>query len=560
MFIRINLADLENKVVYNRPLLDHLDIFLFNNENFRKVKVQGFKPKNKYDRWIWYEMFDYGNWDLSEVMQFFVRTQNSLESDDSVRSEIYKDLSDYYSKAGPVSESNPLFPKAIRQTKLTSNLPMKKLVVLEAKIQDVGRGIIRIDPATMELMGIRTGEAIQVISNKGRRTVGLSWYGFPQDRERGVIRLDPATRRNAQIKLGETVVIQEIDVKDAQEIIFSTTEVLHIQGGESYLRNRLNGRIFTKGDYLELVVMGRTILLNVHSYNPPRAEAVIVNLNTQITISDTLLKEFPQHIVPRISYEDIGGLHDAFQKLREMIELPLEHPVLFERLGVEAPKGVLLHGPPGTGKTLLVKAFVNETDFNMIFINGLDIKSKFYGKNEEIFYEIFEDAKKNAPCIILIDEIDAIASKPEDDTDEVKQNMVAKLLTALDRLDSREQIVIIGVTNIPNNIDPALRQRGRIDREIEIEISNRHSRLEILQFHTRSMPLEYDVDLNELASTTHGLVRADLVMLVKEAALLSLREIIPKINIDEDIPFEILERININRGHFDRALLKVRKR
>ncbi|MHA2365566.1 MAG: CDC48 family AAA ATPase [Candidatus Hodarchaeales archaeon] len=433
-----------------------------------------------------------------------------------------------------------------------------KVIVKEARPQDVNRGIVRIDPFIVEKMGIKTGDAIQIIGNKGRSTAGLSWYGFPDDRGRGIIRLDPATRRNAQVSLDERVKINKIKIKDAQTLTLGPTEDLRIQGVESYLRNLLDGRIFTKGDYLELIVMGRPILLIVTNYTPPSTEAVFVTQNTQITISERSIKDIPQGHIPRVSYEDIGGLHDEIQKVREMIELPLKHPELFERLGVEAPKGVLLHGSPGTGKTMLAKAVANESECNFYNISGPEIMSKFYGESEENLRKVFNEAQENSPSIIFIDEIDSIAPKRENVIGEVERRVVAQLLSLMDGLESRGQVVVIGVTNLPNSLDPALRRGGRFDREIEIGIPDRDSRYEILHIHTRGMPLSPDVNLDVFANITHGFVGADLAVLAKEAAMIALREIVPNIDLEaQEIPAEILESIIIKKDHFNKALLEV---
>lgn len=432
-----------------------------------------------------------------------------------------------------------------------------KAVVKESKPQDVGRGIVRVDPQLVEKMGIHTGDVVQIKGNKGRRTAVRSWHGFPDDRGRGIIRLDPATRRNAQVSIDERVTIRKIEVRGASSLTLAPTTPLRIQGGESYLKNLLDGRVFTKGDYLELLVMGRSILLVVATH-APRAEAVIITQDTEITISEEPIQDVPQSHVPRVSYDDIGGLTHEIQKVREMIELPLKHPELFERLGVEAPKGVLLHGPPGTGKTMLAKAVANETDCNFYNISGPEIMSKFYGESEENLRKVFEEAEQNAPSILFIDEIDSIAPKRENVSGEVERRVVAQLLSLMDGLEARGQVVVIGATNLPNALDPALRRGGRFDREIEIGIPDRDSRLEVLQIHTRGMPLADDVSLDELANSTHGFVGADLATLAKEAAMISLREIVPEIDLDADeIPVDILERIDIKKKHFLSAMLEV---
>src|SRR2546426_266261 len=301
--------------------------------------------------------------------------------------------------------------------------------------------------------------------------------------------------------------------------------------------------------------MGRAVNLVVNDTTPP-AEAVIVTEGTEVLVGEQV-KE-PIRAIPKISYEDIGGLRPVIQKVREMIELPLRHPELFERLGVEAPKGVLLHGPPGTGKTLLAKAVASETNANFYSIGGPEIMSKFYGESEERLREIFKEAQENAPSIIFIDEIDSIAPKREEVTGEVEKRVVSQLLSVMDGLQSRGKVVVIGATNRINSIDPALRRPGRFDREIEIGVPDRDGRLEILQIHTRGMPLAEDVDLKKLADVTHGFVGADLEALAKEAAIRALRRILPEMDLEaENIPAEVLNKIIVRMSDFQEALKEV---
>ncbi|MEM2944004.1 MAG: CDC48 family AAA ATPase [Methanomassiliicoccales archaeon] len=427
----------------------------------------------------------------------------------------------------------------------------KVLKVAEAKSKDAGRGIARVDPAVMDVLGLTAGDVIQIEGKK--RTVAIVWPGYPEDANRGIIRIDGTIRRNAQTSIDEKVAIKKVNVKEAQKITFAPTEPLRIMGGEEYLNQTLEGRAVTRGDVIEINVMGRRLDLVVVSYSPT-ADAVIVSRNTEVKISDKPVKEI-SHKIPKVTYEDIGGLSEEVKRVREMIELPLRHPELFERLGVEAPKGVLLHGPPGTGKTLLAKAVAGETNANFISIGGPEIMSKFYGESEERLREIFKEAEENAPSIIFIDEIDSIAPKRDEVTGETERRVVAQLLALMDGLESRGKVVVIGATNRPNAIDPALRRPGRFDREIEIGIPNRNGRLEILQIHTRGMPLDDDVDLEKLADLTHGYVGADLAALCKEAAMHALRRVLPEIDLEmESIPVEILNKINVKKEDFFAAL------
>ncbi|MCU0862003.1 MAG: CDC48 family AAA ATPase [Methanomassiliicoccales archaeon] len=427
----------------------------------------------------------------------------------------------------------------------------KVLKVAEAKSKDAGRGIARVDPAVMDVLGLTPGDVVQIEGKK--RTVAIVWPGYPEDVNRGLIRVDGTIRRNAEAGIDEKVAIRKVVIKEAQKITFAPTEQLRIMGGEEYLSQSLEGRAVTRGDVIEINVMGRRIDLVVVSYSPG-ADAVLVSRETEVKISDKPIKE-TQARIPHVTYEDIGGLSDEVKKVREMIELPLRHPELFERLGVEAPKGVLLHGPPGTGKTLLAKAVAGETNANFVSLGGPEIMSKFYGESEERLREIFKQAQENAPSIIFIDEIDSIAPKRDEVTGETERRVVAQLLALMDGLEGRGKVVVIGATNRPNALDPAIRRPGRFDREIEINIPNRNGRLEILQIHTRGMPLASDVDLERLADLTHGYAGADLSALAKEAAMRSLRRIIPELDLElEVIPMEVLNKINVSKDDFFAAL------
>ena len=427
----------------------------------------------------------------------------------------------------------------------------KVLKVAEAKSKDAERGIARVDPAVMEVLGITAGDVIQIEGKK--RTVAIVWPGYPEDANRGVIRIDGTIRRNAQTSIDEKVAIRKVAIKEARKITFAPTEPLRIMGGEEYLSQSLEGRAVTRGDVIQINVMGRRIDLIVVSFTPT-SDAVLVHRTTEVKISEKPVKEGVSNI-PKVTYEDVGGLGDEVKRVREMIELPLRHPELFERLGVEAPKGVLLHGPPGTGKTLLAKAVAGETNANFVSIGGPEIMSKFYGESEERLREIFKQAQENAPTIIFIDEIDSIAPKREEVSGETERRVVAQLLSLMDGLEARGKVVVIGATNRPNALDPAIRRPGRFDREIEISPPNREGRLDILQIHTRGMPLEGDIELETLADLTHGYVGADLSALTKEAAMHSLRRILPEMDLEmEQIPMDVLSRITVTRDDFLAAL------
>ena len=424
----------------------------------------------------------------------------------------------------------------------------KILKVEEAKARDVGRGIARIDNEVANEMGLVPGDVV-LIEGK-RKTACIYWPGYAEDTGKGIIRIDGATRRNAGVGIDDKVKVRKIKAKTAERITFAPTEELRIVGIEEYLAHVLEGRVVSKGDVIELNIMGRKLDLQVTSFSPP-ADAVIIGVTTQIKVSEKVAKE---GYIPRVTYEDIGGLEEAIKQVREMIELPLKHPELFERLGIEAPKGVLLHGPPGTGKTLLAKAVANETNANFYSLSGPEIMSKYYGESEENLRRVFKEAIENAPSIIFIDEIDSIAPKREEVSGEVERRVVAQLLALMDGLEERGKVVVIGATNRINAIDPALRRPGRFDREIEIGIPDKKGRREILEIHTRGMPLAKDVDLDKLAEITHGYSGADLEALCKEAAIRALRRILPKIDLEADkIPAEILNKLEVTEKDFYEA-------
>jgi transitional endoplasmic reticulum ATPase len=434
-----------------------------------------------------------------------------------------------------------------KQTVKVTNLK----VVEVAEQRDVGRKIARIDPDIAERLNISAGDALELSSGRKKTTV-LSWPAREGDRGKRLIRIDGYIRNKLDVGVNDSIEVRKVQSKDARSITFAPTEPLRIVGAEEYLGEYLNGQLMTKGDTIPISVMGQRIDLVVISTNP--SGPVIINDSTKITVSEESAKAVQisgEGGAPSITYEDIGGLGDAVGRVREMIELPLRHPELFKRLGVEAPKGVLLHGPPGTGKTLLAKAVANETNANFYTIGGPEIMSKYYGESEEKLRNVFQQAEKNAPSIIFIDEIDSIAPKREEVSGEVERRIVAQLLSLMDGMSSRGKVVVIGATNRVNAIDPALRRPGRFDREIELGVPDRNGRLEILQIHTRGMPLDKDVNLEKLADISHGFVGADLQALSKEAAIEALRRVLPEIDLSsESIPSEILKKIIVTMQDF----------
>ncbi len=429
------------------------------------------------------------------------------------------------------------------------------LRVAEAYYRDVGRGIARIDPEVMEQLGLQSGDVVEII---GRNNVpAIVWPGYPEDRGKGIIRIDGSLRNNAGVSIDDKVRVRKVEAKPAEKIVIAPTEPIRLMGGEAYLLRLLEGRPVTRGQKIRVEIFGHTLTFVVTSTKP--AGVVIVSRNTAIELKDKPVEEV-RRAVPNVTYEDIGGLKRELRLVREMIELPLKHPEIFQRLGIDPPKGVLLYGPPGTGKTLIAKAVANEVNAHFIPINGPEIMSKFYGESEQRLREIFEEAKENAPSIIFIDEIDSIAPKREEVTGEVERRVVAQLLTLMDGLEARGDVIVIAATNRPDAVDPALRRPGRFDREIEIGVPDREGRKEILEIHTRGMPLAEDVNLDELADLTIGFVGADLEALCKEAAMHALRKRMEKGEIDieaEEIPEEVLENLKVTREDFLEALKNI---
>ncbi|MEK6986749.1 MAG: CDC48 family AAA ATPase [Candidatus Thermoplasmatota archaeon] len=426
----------------------------------------------------------------------------------------------------------------------------KFLRVAEAKPADAGRGLVRVDPEVLKILELQEGDVVLI--EGGKVTAAVLRRGYPEDANRGTIRMDGMQRRNADVGIDDKVGLRKAVTRPAEKLSLAPTEPIRIMGGEQFMAQTLQGQALTRGDVVSVSVMGRKFDFVVTSF-APTADAVLVSLSTEIKLAEKPIKDGEAKI-PRVTYEDIGGLGDEVRKVREMIELPLRHPELFERLGVEAPKGVLLHGPPGTGKTLLAKAVASETNANFHSISGPEIMSKFYGQSEENLRDIFKQAEENAPSIIFIDELDSIAPKRDEVSGEVERRVVAQLLALMDGLQGRGKVVVIGATNRPNALDEAIRRPGRFDREIEIGVPDRDGRLEILQIHTRGMPLTKDVDLKELAGITHGYVGADLAALSKEAAMRSLRRILPDIDLQVDfIPAEVLSKLEVTREDFLQA-------
>jgi len=431
------------------------------------------------------------------------------------------------------------------------------LRVSEALAKDVGRGIARVDPKNMEGMGAEVGDIIQILGK--RPAVAKVMPAYMEDRGKQAIQIDGITRENAQIGLGEKAQVEKVDYKTATTIVLAPiapSSTFAREKDSGYIGRLMEGLAVTPGDKVRVTLFGtRYQEFSVLDTNP---KGVVVIHPT------TLIKMRGEKVSAKeevgVTYEDIGGLHKEINKIREMIELPLKYPEVFDRLGIEAPKGVLLHGPPGCGKTLIARAVANETDAYFYHISGPEVIHKFYGESEAHLRAIFEKASENAPAIVFLDEIDAIAAKREEirGDQQVERRVVAQLLALMDGLKSRGKVIVIGATNIPNVLDPALRRPGRFDREISISIPDRNGRLEILHIHTRGMPLASDVDLERLAEITHGFVGADLEALSREAAMITLRKIMPKIEFEADyIPYELLLELEVTMDDFLEALKEI---
>jgi len=425
------------------------------------------------------------------------------------------------------------------------------LKVLEAYTRDVGRGVARIDYDSMDTLNASTGDVIEI---KGkRRTVAKCLPLYPSDEGKGIIRIDGLGRNNSGIAIGDTISVRKIKAVAAEKVVVAPLEAIP-PIDERYLADALESVPLIKGDNVMVPYFGGRLTFQVIGVNPS-ADAVLV---TQKTVFHIAEKGETLRGVPQVTYEDIGGISNEIKKVREMIELPLRHPEIFEKLGIEAPKGVLLYGPPGTGKTLLAKAVANESNAHFISISGPEIMSKFYGESEARLREIFKEAREKAPSIIFVDEIDSIAPKREEVTGEVERRVVSQMLSLMDGLEARGKVIVISATNRPNAIDPALRRPGRFDREIEIKVPDKKGRKDILAIHSRNMPLGEDVNLDKISSVSHGYVGADLEYLCKEAAMKCLRRLLPVLNLEEEkLPPETLDKLIVNHEDFQKALIEV---
>ena len=441
-----------------------------------------------------------------------------------------------------------------------------RLTVKPLKQKDAGRGLAAIDRAAMSEMDLENGDYV-VIEGDGR-AVARVWPGYPEDQGKGVVRIDGQLRQETGAGIDDSVAVEKADVKPATSVTVALPQNLRVRGNVGpMIRSNLSGQAVTEGQTVPVSfglgplssMSGQKIPLKVASTDPQGT--VVVTDSTEVEVTDQPAEQITgepaggETTAPDVSYEDIGGLDDELEQVREMIELPMRHPELFQQLGIEPPKGVLLHGPPGTGKTLMAKAVANEIDAYFTNISGPEIMSKYYGESEEQLREVFEEAEENAPAVVFIDEIDSIAPERGETSGDVERRVVAQLLSLMDGLDERGEVIVIGATNRVDALDPALRRGGRFDREIEVGVPDKGGRMEILQVHTRGMPLSEAVDLEEYAENTHGFVGADIEQLAKEAAMGALRRIRPELDLEEDeIPAETLEKLEVTEDDFKQAL------
>jgi transitional endoplasmic reticulum ATPase len=441
-----------------------------------------------------------------------------------------------------------------------------KLTVKPLKQKDAGRGLAAIDRQAMAEMGLENGDYILIEGSNGR-TVARVWPGYPEDEGRGVVRIDGRLRRETGTGVDDTVQVEKAEVRPASRLTVALPQNLRVRGNIApMIRQNLSGQAVTENQTVPVSfglgplssMSGQKVPLKIAKTEP--GGTVVVTDSTEIEISERPAEQLSQTAAeqtqtPSVTYEDIGGLESELEQVREMIELPMRHPELFQQLGIEPPKGVLLHGPPGTGKTLMARAVANEIDAHFTDISGPEIMSKYYGESEEQLREVFEEAAENAPAVVFIDEIDSIAPKRDDTSGDVERRVVAQLLSLMDGLEERKEVVVIGATNRVDALDPALRRGGRFDREIEVGVPDKEGRTEILQVHTRGMPLAEDIDIEQYAENTHGFVGADIEQLAKEAAMNALRRIRPELDLEQDeIDAETLERLEVTRDDLKHAL------
>src|SRR5215212_10006242 len=428
-----------------------------------------------------------------------------------------------------------------------------QLRVAEAKHRDVGKRRARMDPRHMEHLGIQAGEVIEILGK--RNTAVTAWPADEEEKETDIIRIDGQTRKNAGAGLNDLLNVRRIDCRQAKSVTLmplGNTNITVDKEFCDFVKHRLKGYPLNEGDEISVVILGNQMDFNVQRVTPKVISRI------EETTRLTIMAEITSDRKPRVTYEEIGGMKEQIKRLREIVELPMRHPEVFARLGIEPHSGILMYGSPGCGKTLIAKALASESEANFFIINGPEIMNKYYGETEARLRDIFKEARNSAPSIIFIDEIDAIAPKREEAFGDVEKRVVAQLLSLMDGMSDRGNVIVLGATNRPESLDPALRRPGRFDREIEIGVPNAEGRLEILQIHTRGMPLAEDIDLRDLASELHGYTGADIKALCREAAMKALRHYLPEIDLEgEKISPDALEVIQITNKNFKEGMKEI---
>ena len=422
----------------------------------------------------------------------------------------------------------------------------------ETKQRDVGKKRARIGPDAMDFMKVAPGDMIEIIGKKS--SCAIVWPTDEDEKHPDMIRIDGQTRKNIGAALNDLVQVRKITARPAKTVLLTplSDNVTVDKEFTDFVKNRLKGLPISHGDEISVMILGNSMDFKIDKISPKSVVTIDRSTNLKILTEPAIDKKI------RVTYEEVGGLRDQTVRMREIVELPLRHPEVFSRLGIQPHSGILLYGPPGCGKTLIAKVLASESEANFYSVNGPEIMNKYYGETEARLRDIFKEAKDNSPSVIFIDEIDAIAPKREEAYGDVEKRVVAQLLALMDGLTDRGNVIVMGATNRPESVDPALRRPGRFDREIEISVPNADGRLEILQIHTRGMPLSDDVDLKTLAAELHGYTGADITLLCRESAMKSLRNYLPEIDLEtEKIPSEVLQSMRVRLQDFYDAMHEI---